>query len=264
MNKSYFVLFAALLILNTPLSSQSPYQINWKHESAYLTTGIITTALGTYLANNATPYTPQQVYALDRNTISRFDRSATFKHSYEAANWSDILMIGSHTLPALFLLKQQSRSDFLKISLMFGEMYLLTNGVTLLTKSATLRPRPFVYNEAFDDGIKLTRTARFSFFSGHTSTAAANSFFFAKVFSDYFPDSKLKPYVWGFAIAIPAVTGYLRVAAGKHYPSDVIAGYSVGAAIGYLVPFFHKNASPSISGLSFYPGFGIGTIVWRF
>ena len=88
---------------------------------------------------------------------------------------------------------------------------------------------------------KQTFTAGASFFSGHTSCVASNSFFAARVFSDYYPESKWKPVVWGAAIALPAVTGYLRVKAGKHYPSDVIAGYAVGAAVGYFVPKLHRT-----------------------
>ncbi len=35
--------------------------------------------------------------------------------------------------------------------------------------------------------------------------------------------------------------GYLRMKAGVHYPTDVIAGYTPGAAIGLIIPVLHKN-----------------------
>ena len=76
----------------------------------------------------------------------------------------------------------------------------------------------------------------------HTSLSAAGSFFAARVFSDYYPDSKWKPVVWGAAVAIPAVTGYLRVRGGRHFPTDVIAGYAVGALAGWGVPALHKRS----------------------
>lgn len=88
---------------------------------------------------------------------------------------------------------------------------------------------------------KLTKSARYSFFSGHTSSAAAMSFFTAKVFSDYFPDSKWKPLVWTMAATLPALTGYFRIKGGKHYPTDVIMGYTVGALIGFFVPYIHQT-----------------------
>ena len=82
---------------------------------------------------------------------------------------------------------------------------------------------------------------RRSFLSGHTSNTAAMTFFFAKVFTDTHPDVKNKAIVWSVAAAIPAAIGYLRFEAGRHFPTDVLAGYALGAAIGYLVPALHLS-----------------------
>jgi hypothetical protein len=46
--------------------------------------------------------------------------------------------------------------------------------------------------------------ARKSFFSGHASMTACNTFFAAKIWSDMHPNSKLKPWVWTAAAAVPA------------------------------------------------------------
>ena len=64
-----------------------------------------------------------------------------------------------------------------------------------------------------------------SFISGHSSNtmALANSLAFL-----YPP---LKP----FAYALPLCVGYSRVYLGKHYPSDVVAGWIVGWALSSLV-----------------------------
>jgi len=97
---------------------------------------------------------------------------------------------------------------------------LIVGGLTSLTKRVTLRPRPLVYNELVPFSDKQQKNSRYAFFSGHASVSAANSIFAAKVFSDYFPDSKWKPIVWSAAILIPTSTAYLRVKAGKHYPTD--------------------------------------------
>jgi hypothetical protein len=37
--------------------------------------------------------------------------------------------------------------------------------------------------------------------------------------------------------------GYLRLKAGKHFLSDNLLGYAVGASAGILVPHLHKKAS---------------------
>ena len=135
---------------------------------------------------------------------------------------------------------------------------LINQALTDISKYTVLRPRPYVWTEGFPANRALNSNDQASFFSGHTSGSAAATFFFARVFSDYFPGSKLKPYVWGLAATLPAVTGYFRVKAGKHYPSDVITGYLVGGAIGYLVPTLHKRPmseqrmkiSPGLGGLN--------------
>jgi membrane-associated phospholipid phosphatase len=63
-----------------------------------------------------------------------------------------------------------------------------------------------------------------SFFSEHTALAGASS-------------------GWNFSISIPLTvsTGYLRVAANKHYPSDVAVGGAIGEALAILVRCSRKD-----------------------
>ena len=115
-------------------------------------------------------------------------------------------------------------------------------GITNIAKHTVGRTRPFVYNPDVDVSTRTEDGSRLSFFSGHTSHTAAATFFIAKVFSDYHTNfhSAAKAGIWAFSISLPAVTGYLRVKAGKHFPTDVIAGYIVGATTGWLIPQLHK------------------------
>ena len=41
-------------------------------------------------------------------------------------------------------------------------------------------------------------------------------------------------------MAAAATTGYLRYAAGRHYPTDILAGAAMGAFVGYIVPSLHE------------------------
>lgn len=61
----------------------------------------------------------------------------------------------------------------------------------------------------------------------------------AKVYSDYKPN-KSKFLIYGLAAIPPALIGYFRYKAGKHFPSDIIVGYVVGAVGGILIPHLHK------------------------
>ena len=51
----------------------------------------------------------------------------------------------------------------------------------------------------------------------------------------------MKVAVWSVAAGIPAITAYLRVESGQHFPTDVLAGYAVGAFTGWIVPHLHKK-----------------------
>lgn len=241
MNFYKTIFFLLLLAFSQVSFSQSPYQLGWKKEAAFFGGAGVVLGLGSYLSNQTPLLTPDELMTLNPKDINAFDRLATNFSSDNAHQMSNYFWYGSHALPLLFLTGKDTRSDFGKIAAMYGETALINLGLTIVLKSTFQRPRPFVFDPDVDLTRKQTVSARASFVSGHTSMTAANSFFVAKVFSDYYPDSKWKPVVWGIAATIPAVTGYLRVRAGRHYPTDVIGGYLVGAAVGYFVPQLHRK-----------------------
>jgi membrane-associated phospholipid phosphatase len=75
--------------------------------------------------------------------------------------------------------------------------------------------------------------------------------------------------VWIVGEGLAGTVGYLRMAAGYHYPTDVLVGAGVGTSIGLLVPWLHdspaepaSNAEPSEGGrpsLLVTPALGPGT-----
>lgn len=219
----------------------SPYRVDWKKEAVVLGTEGAILGAGHLLRSGMEPLTAGEVITLQYESLSGIDRIAIRQNSLKAYHASNYFLKASFALPLLSLAKKQTRHDFPQIALLYGEAMLLNSGLTLLAKSTFQRPRPFVYNYQANLESKLSLHARSSFFSGHTSNVAVNTFFAAKVFSDYYPDSQWKPLVWGIAATAPAITGYLRVKAGKHYPSDVICGYAVGALAGYFIPHLHKK-----------------------
>lgn len=222
---------------------ESPYLCTKKKDAVIYTIGLAGLGLGYYLHAKAPVLKIKQVELLNKNSINRFDRIATtyYSSSRNAKKASDVFFYTALAMPSVFVFFKKMRKDAKSISLIYGETLFLTVGITVVTKKLVLRNRPFVYNPNFDISTKLKKNARYSFFSGHASVVAASSFFTAKVFADYHPDSKWKPIIWGAAATIPAVTGYLRIRAGKHFPTDVITGYAVGAMIGILIPQIHKR-----------------------
>lgn len=233
-----WILFEATFSDCLSAQSSSPYYLSVKRDVWYVSAGAGTVLAGEYLRSQVPDLT---ILDLEVEKINRFDRVATRMSSGTAADWSNITLYSSIGLSGALLLGQQSRNDFVTVAVLFLETMAINGGLTNVSKAAFLRPRPYVFDQNWDPERILSSGDRAAFVSGHTSGSAAGAFFFARVFSDYYPESKLKPYVWVVAAGMPALTGYLRVRAGRHYPTDVMAGYLVGAGVGYLVPTLHKK-----------------------
>ena len=242
--------------------AQSPYELCWKREG--LLVGCASIMAGATLALNAhlPPLTIEEVEGLNAQNINWFDRSATRHYSSKANRRSDFgeivpIALGAvspFVLPAISNNNASYWEEMGTLLVMWGETNLVSATGTHLLKSWTKRTRPFVYNSEVGIEMKLSVNARKSFISGHTTASAANMFFLATLFSDYFPESRLKPYVWVLAATIPAWTGFERYLAGKHFPTDIISGYVFGAICGYFVPQMHKTkASNKAINLTFYP-----------
>jgi len=264
MNKEICSLLIFTLWINVSLLGQSPYSLSLKKEIPYVSLAIGLNLSGAYFASQLNNLSPYQISVLNANSVNSFDRFATRNFSTTFARASNGLEIATQLAPVLFLGGKNSRRHFGQILAMYVEASFINTGFTIVTKMTARRTRPFVYNPSVPIEDKLGRTARASFISGHTSTAAVGSFFTAKIFSDFYPDSPWKPVVWGSAALIPAVMGYFRVAAGKHYPTDVIAGYLVGGTIGFLVPHFHKKDRNTKGKLSVRMGINSAQLIYHF
>jgi membrane-associated phospholipid phosphatase len=91
-----------------------------------------------------------------------------------------------------------------------------------------------------------------SFYSGHTSTAFALVAAAAEVASlRGYPHAG---WIWALGLPLAAGVGYLRIAAGKHYLSDVLVGAAVGTLVGAGIPLLlHPGAVPNAPALSTRP-----------
>jgi membrane-associated phospholipid phosphatase len=250
-------IFSTLVVFCVQLSvcfgqTESPYIFNWKRELIYASGAGLVAGGGLLSSFQTQPLTIAQINSLDKFNIPGFDRTATNKWNPKANLASDIFVYGSVALPGFMMINKRMRKDFLVIGFIYAETAMLTLGVTELTKGLAKRARPFVYNPDVAMSEKTSRSARHSFFSWHTSMTSAICFTTAKIFSDYSDNRTHEALVWTGAVIVPAVTGILRYESGQHFPSDIIAGYFVGATIGYLVPWLHKR-KPLTKGLTISP-----------
>jgi hypothetical protein len=219
-----------------------PYELEDGQEAAVLGSTAILFGLGFWADQGYEPLTPEEIAALDPESINWFDRSATRRYSPGAAKASDVMLYATMAAPLSLALTDQGSKQPGTLGLMYLETYALQGGLTYLAKNLFSRTRPYVYNDdpEIPMALKMEKTSRRSFYSGHTSTAFASMVFLASVFERLYPDSSARGWVWGGCLTAAATTGYLRYAAGRHYPTDILVGAAMGAFVGYLVPSLHE------------------------
>ena len=253
------ILFSIMILSNligqkdtASVAPDSPYYLSKRMDLplAAVSTGLL---VGAELVD-VTPLTEDDINDLNKDEVSDFDYSATENWDENSIATSDLLLYSSIGFPAILLIDKEIRRDYKKFMSIWVETFVLTYGLTNLTKVLVSRPRPYLYGTSEgSEEHKMEDDNQRSFFSGHTSLSAASWFMMASMYQDYHPESKLAPYIWATAYLVPAATGYYRYDAGKHFLSDVLTGYFIGRAIGVMVPRWHKKSSRVDVGLMLLP-----------
>lgn len=250
MNRNFialFLLFAFSLSTysqNTSTQSgnnESPYKTSWAVDAPYLGLSIGLNVLGFKFIQEKDPLTLEEMNDLDKNDVPRIDRFLAGNYNERADDISYYPFYGSFAVPVIMMLTPDLSPHAGQISVLFVESMATTGAFFTLSAGLIDRPRPLTYNTSLPDELRTEASAQRSFIGGHTAATASATFFAAKIYNDFYPDSRAKPYVWTAAAVIPAYVGYLRSKSGKHFLTDNIAGYVVGAASGILVPEFHKK-----------------------
>lgn len=118
-----------------------------------------------------------------------------------------------------FLLIQRKHHAALFLTLATGGAL----AVSLLLKSSFDRPRP-------DLVPHLSHVMTSSFPSGHSMLSAAVYLTLGAMLARMSPQKRLKLYFLGLAMLFTLLVGVSRVYMGVHYPTDVLAGWTIGLA----------------------------------
>ena len=219
---------------------------------------IIVVSLGTAgileLINSTGEIRPQQVApGFNKSNFIWIDRAAVNQTPSKSAGSLSTLGLGAAVAfaiidPVLTGAREQNVQSGLVDAIMYSETAALTLALTNVIKMAVRRPRPQAYIDAKaheGDPIPWSNTSTdsaLSFFSGHSSMVAAlggtaTYLAFARA------KSPLRPWLTlALASSLTAFVSVERVRAGKHFPTDVIAGAFAGAGIGVVVPHLHRTA----------------------
>ncbi|TYZ14199.1 phosphatase PAP2 family protein [Hymenobacter lutimineralis] len=236
--------------------AESPYRTRFVVD-APITVGLgAVSGLGLYLVQQKNGLSQQQLAALNKNDVPKFDRFVAGNYSDQAQLNSDVLCYGSLLVaPGLLVLNDNARGRYGQVAALYLQTMLATDAVFTMSVGTVTRYRPFLYGTEGPENKRSSRIATNSFFAGHTAHTATATFFAAKVFHDFNPDSPAEPFVWGAAALVPAAVAYYRMEAGKHFLSDNLVGYAVGATMGVVVPQLHKTTGRT--GVSLVPMQGL-------
>ena len=76
--------------------------------------------------------------------------------------------------------------------------------------------------------IRIVKSsATFSFFSGHAANSMATAIFAFMIAKKYYKHSYL-------IFLFPVIFAYSRIYLGLHFPTDILAGYTFGAIVGFV------------------------------
>jgi membrane-associated phospholipid phosphatase len=228
-----------------PSAAQSPFRLEKTRDVVLLSSGLAAGVGSLLLLDTVDPLTTEQIADLDPDDVNDFDRDSI--GPYRKVHAGDALAYLSYALPFSIFLRDDSRRDWQVIAVMWTEATMLNLGINGVVKSTVLRTRPYAYDPETSMERKTEESARLSFYSGHTASAACNSFFTARVLSEYVTGSTAKRIMWAGAAVYPALTGFLRVDSAHHFRTDIIFGYVIGGAIGYFIPQLHATGDERVS-----------------
>ncbi|MBE7454612.1 MAG: phosphatase PAP2 family protein [Kofleriaceae bacterium] len=166
--------------------------------------------------------------------------------AHDLSNWSGFVTAPLFALGGIGLAAHldDRRGNWFDDGLVIAEAAAIAGVTNFVIKAAVARERPFVHQLAPEDKPRTDRPQdnNQSFYSGHATLTMSLAVSAGTVAS--MRGYRWAPALWGGGVGLSLATGYLRIAADKHWTTDVVTGWVLGAAIGYAVPrFLHRRGT---------------------
>jgi membrane-associated phospholipid phosphatase len=196
-------------------------------------------ALAPVLLSAHLPHGTCPLPSCDPAGLSFLDRGTVGPVRAGAATLSDAALLATAGGAGLLLFGEahgdwaRAREDLTVFAQAVGTATLLTDWAKVLFH----RPRPFRYTAAAGGGVNTIESG-LSFPSGHATGAFAAAFAYWSIQSRRGTASARRTRIVAL-VAAAAATGVLRVASREHFPTDVMAGAVLGAAVGWTVPLLY-------------------------
>jgi hypothetical protein len=141
----------------------------------------------------------------------------------------------------LLAVHRGARGEWGRDQIVAAESIAVSMAASRVIKRALRRPRPGV---VFDREPVDEPNDVHAFVSGHAASTFAAAVSAGAISSRRSSDHAR--WIWMTGIGLATSTSYLRVAADRHYLTDVLGGAAVGATVGWLMPhlFEDRRAGP--------------------
>lgn len=226
----------ALLAAPAALGAQQPsggYRTGWGDLAAIA----VLAAAAAAPSMAGLPHGPPDCAPCDPASLWGIDRGVVGHASAGAGTASDVLVLGVMGGAALAVIAGAPSAQRTGNAAVFGETIAAAYAATGWLKVAIGRERPVLYTAdalaAADDP-----DSQRSLPSGHTAAAFGAAVSYLVLSGRQHLPHRTRNAVLLFGGA--AAVGTLRVAAGRHFPTDVLAGAALGALIGWLIPTVHR------------------------
>lgn len=244
--------------------SKEDYRLNSSNDISLSITALLATGAGNFLYSRMEiPDEQDRVHTRDllpwdRKFAGRYSSTADFMSDAGSLLAITPLAIGG----AAWYSGNSNAQEFWTFSAMFFQSILFQHGINMMTRSLELWPRPYIFSTS-GEGARKAQNAKAeaygSFFSGHASAAFTVAVFTSEWYSEIYGNPGATRVVRALAFSAAAFESVLRVAAGKHYPTDVLVGALVGTGISYGILEMHKKKNnaytlwvgPGVAGVTF-------------
>jgi membrane-associated phospholipid phosphatase len=150
-------------------------------------------------------------------------------------------------------------------ALVILEAVTVSSALNQIVKLSVGRERPFVAElpPELKGSTEHPDDNNLSFYSGHSNLVFSLAVSAGTV--AHLRGYEGEPYVWGVGIPVAAFVAYSRIAAKKHYLTDVLVGSATGALFGWGIPWlFHRSDPSKQPQVSLAPLPGGGTLTLSF
>ncbi len=233
------LLLTALVLPARADTGAMSLQVDWAVDGAVTVGAVVLVGVGEFGSDSLAPSSCRWCSTTGLDADAR--KSLRWSNAKVAGDLSNVLLLSMpvgitaydfFTARAAGGRMRQTADDLLVIA----EAVAVTGVATEIAKYAVARQRPY----AFYGAGTSSRDDHLSFFSGHVSTtfamaAAGGVVAQTQGYSGW-------PWVYGIGFTAAATTSYFRMAADKHWLTDVLASAAAGTAVGIGLPWLHRRA----------------------